>query len=245
MSCRGWQLCLHQPQVNQADCGQPCFLLANCLPSFVMSAHAINFGYSWSQHCKVHLCSQCLAGCNVGATRAVCFADVPSCLGGSNPTDSVGSFKPSAGLHPSQWCNLVAAACVNATQLLTNSSKWHERTAVSTSQHYMSKLEHEQDTLKRGSLGDDSHHSEQRHAVYMLPVQLLRHTWTVKQNIDADTWQMLWCLYATEDVLPSESHLFTVQAACATSPWPIGCLSVSTCVLVLKCSSIASVCSLA
>ena len=147
----------------------------------------------------------------------LCCAEVNSCLGGSNPPDSVGSFKSSAGLHPSQWCILVAAACVNTTQLWTNCSNWHERTAVSTSQGDVfteSKLEHEQDTLKSGSLGDDSHHFEQRHAVYMLPVQLLHHMQTVKQNIDADTWQMVWCLYAAEDVLPSKSHLSQFQQLC-------------------------------
>ena len=206
--------------MSHADSGQPCLAVSTACklpPQFRNVSTCNNFENSWSQHWKVHLCSQFLAGCNVRATRAVCFADVPSCLGGSNPPNSVGSFRPSVGLHPSQWCNLVAAACVYATQLLTNSSNWHEHTAVSTSQGDVfaeSKLGHEQVTLRSNSLGDDFHRSEQRHAVYMLPVQLLRHMQTVKQNIDADTWQMVWCLYATEDVSPGESHLSNSRSLC-------------------------------
>lgn len=52
-----------------------------------------------------------------------------------------------------------------------------------------------------------SQSSDRRHAVYVLPVRLLRHMQTLQQNVDADTWQKVWCLYATEDLPPGESHL--------------------------------------
>lgn len=50
---------------------------------------------------------------------------------------------------------------------------------------------------------------DRRHEAYRLPVQLLPHVHiqTLQQNIDVDTWQKLWGLYATEDVPPGESYL--------------------------------------
>lgn len=70
-----------------------------------------------------------------------------------------------------------------------------------------SKPQNEQESIVSSSSDDDLDHSEQRHAVYMLPVQLVRHMQNLQQNIDADTWQMVWSLYASEDVLPGELHI--------------------------------------
>lgn len=102
----------------------------------------------------------------------MCYADVPSCLLGSDLQDSAGSSKSPANSHPSLWSALTVAACSSASQ-----------------------------------------RSDRRHAVYRLPVQLLGHMHTLQQNIDVDTWQQLWGLYATGDVRPGESYV-DAHAAC-------------------------------
>ena len=138
------------------------------------------------------------------------FAGVPSCLGVSNDRNGPDNFRSSVSPHPSLWCGLTAAACVNAAQHLNDPSYSYQHAAGSTSQGDVlaqSRLPHGQDTIESRSSGDDFDHSERRHAIYMLPVQLLRHVETLQQDVAADTWHLLWDLYPTEDVLPGASQL--------------------------------------
>lgn len=138
------------------------------------------------------------------------FADVPSCFGGSNDQHGPDNLRPTVSPHPSLWCGLTAAACANAAQHLNDPSYSYQHTAGSISQGGVlaeSRLQHEQDTSRSRSSGDDSDCSERRHAIYMLPVQLLRHVQTLQQEVDAETWQLLWGLYPTKTVLPGASQL--------------------------------------
>ena len=151
------------------------------------------------------------------------FADVSSCLRGSNTQDSAGSLETSGKAHSSLWSGLTAAACLNATQQLDDPSYNDKHTAASMPQSAVLNCDSRDDVLAESRLrpdsgsgailsGSDFDQSERRHGVYTLPVQLLRHMQTLQQKIDADTWQMVWCLYATEDVLPGAlQHGQTMQ----------------------------------
>lgn len=131
--------------------------------------------------------------------------------------------------HPSLWSGLTEAACLNAAQHLDDPSYCLEGTAVSSSQGDVpaeSRLLPEQDTLRSSSSGHAFDNSERRPRVCMLPVQLLRHMQTLQQDIDADIWQMLWCLYATEDMQPGALHTFGTSCS-------LGYTQSAICVFVL------------
>ena len=152
------------------------------------------------------------------------FADVPSCLRGSNTQDISGSSRSRVSPHPSLWSGLTAAACLNATQHLNDPSYSFQETTAATSQSAILNCDSQDDVLAesrlrpepgsgKNSSGDDFGLSERRHGVHMLPVQLLRHMQTLQQKADAGTWQRVWSLYATEAALPGALAPLTNHAA--------------------------------
>ena len=163
----------------------------------------------WSQHLKMLCwCQDCCIQFLAAYTerhQVLCFADVSNCLEGSNLQDSAGSLRTPASPHPPLWSGLTAAACLNATQhlRLRDSSSSYELTAGATSQGDVlaeSRLQPEQDTMSSSLSRHGLKQSERHQAIFMLPLQLLRHMQTLQQKVDVNTWQMLWRLYATEDL---------------------------------------------
>lgn len=138
----------------------------------------------------------------------LCFADITDCLGVSSAEDNAGSLRSPARPHPSLWCGLTAAACLNATKHLNEASYCNEGAATSQKDVLAeARLQPEPDTIRSSSSGHRFDQSERRPGVYMLPIQLLRHMQTLQQDVDADIWQQLWCLYATEDLPPGALQL--------------------------------------
>ena len=139
----------------------------------------------------------------------MCLADVSSCLCGSNLKND--TDRSPAASHNSLWQGLTAAACANAIQHLTDLGPGDQHTASSSSHKVLEsasqddvraepRVDPELETVFSHSSGDKLDQSDWHRAVYMLPVQLLHHTHTLQQSISADTWQMLWSLYAIRNV---------------------------------------------